>query len=77
MADRGLALVLGLGLLLAAPLAVEGQPAGKAYRIGVLSPGSAEGSSAEIALLRQGLRELGYVEGQNIRVEWHFAAGST
>jgi putative ABC transport system substrate-binding protein len=75
MTDRGFALVLGLGLLLAAPLAAEGQPAGKPYRIGVLSPGSAEGSSAEIALLRQALRELGYVEGQNIRVEWHFAGG--
>ena len=76
MADRILALVLSLGLLLAAPVAAEGQPAGKVHRIGVLSPGSAEGSSAEIALLREELRELGYVEGQNIRVEWHFAAGS-
>ena len=62
--------------LLSAPLAAEAQQPGKVYRIGVLSPGSAEGSSAEVALLRQGLRELGYVEGQNIRVEWHFADGS-
>ena len=60
---------------LTAPLTVEGQPARQAYRIGVLSPGSAEGSSAEVAALRQGLGELGYVEGQNIRLEWHFAAG--
>jgi ABC-type uncharacterized transport system substrate-binding protein len=69
------AFVAGTVCVLAAPVAAAAQPAGKAYRIGVLSPGSVEGSSAEIAALRQGLRELGYVEGQNIRVEWHFAAG--
>jgi hypothetical protein len=47
----------------------------KISRAGVLSPGTAQGSSAEIAALRQGLQELGYVEGQNIRIEWQFAEG--
>src|SRR5882672_12685360 len=59
------------GGLLAAPLAAEGQPA-KVPRIGVLSPGS-PGPSPLLDAFRQGLRELGYVEGQNIRLEYRFA----
>jgi putative ABC transport system substrate-binding protein len=47
------------------------------YRIAVLSPGSAEGSAADMAALRTGLREVGYVEGHNIRIDWKFAEGST
>ena len=62
--------------LLAAPLAVEAQPTGKVFRIGVLSPGSAQGSSVEMAALWTGLREVGYVDGQNIHIDWQFAEGS-
>jgi putative tryptophan/tyrosine transport system substrate-binding protein len=62
--------------LLAAPLAVEAQQTGKVFRIGVLSPGLPQGSSVEMAALRTGLREVGYVEGQNIRIDWQFAEGS-
>ena len=51
----------------------EAQQAKKVYRIGYLSFGSAKGLSEEA--VRQGLRELGYVEGQNIVIEWRFAAG--
>ncbi len=57
--------------LLAAPLAAEAQPAGKVYRIGIL--GNVPLSDTEGArlwgALTQGLRELGYVEGQNLIVE--------
>jgi ABC-type uncharacterized transport system substrate-binding protein len=70
------AFVAGTLGLLAAPLVAEAQSAGKVYRIGVLSPGSAQGSSVEMAALRTGLREVGYVEGQNIRIDWQFAEGS-
>ena len=59
------------GGLLAPPLAAEAQP-GKVPRIGVLSPGS-PGSSSLLDAFRQGLRERGYVEGQNIRLEYRFA----
>jgi putative ABC transport system substrate-binding protein len=59
------------GGLLAAPLAVEAQQA-KIPRIGVLSPGS-PGPSPLLNAFQQGLRELGYVEGQNIRLEYRFA----
>jgi putative ABC transport system substrate-binding protein len=57
-----------------APLAAEAQPAGKIPRIGFLFYG-APGPSAEIDAFRQGLRELGYIERQNIAVEYRFAGG--
>ncbi len=61
------------GALLAAPLAAEAQQTGKVPRIGALvvaSPGF-----PPIEGFRQGLRELGYVEGRNIAVEYRYAAG--
>jgi putative ABC transport system substrate-binding protein len=60
--------------LLAAPFAAEAQPAGKVYRIGFLFWG-APGPSAELDAFRQGLRELGYIEGQNVAIEVRFASG--
>ena len=56
------------GGLLAAPLAVEAQPAAKVPRVGLLGLGSAE-SSPLFEALRQGLRERGWVEGHNIAFE--------
>ena len=60
--------------LLAAPPAAEAQQAGKVYRIGFLFFGSL-GPSRELDTFRQGLRELGYIEGQNIVIEYRFASG--
>ncbi len=54
--------------LILAPLAVEAQPAGKVYRIGFLRAG--EPPRLFIEEFRQGLRELGYVEGQNLIIEF-------
>src|SRR5713101_4253649 len=62
--------------LLAAPLAVEGQPAGKVPRIAVLTTTSPPGSPATDAFV-QGLRDLGYVEGRNITIEWRWGRGTT
>ena len=57
------------GSLLAAPLAAEAQPAaGKVYRIGFLRAG--EPPKFWIDEFREGLRELGYVEGQNVVIEF-------
>ena len=44
--------------------------------IGVLSPASAAASARSMATLRQGLGNLGYVEGRNIAIEYRFAEGS-
>jgi ABC-type uncharacterized transport system substrate-binding protein len=62
------------GSLLTAPLAAEAQPAGKLWRIGFLGPASGEPIYADSLLsLRRGLRDLGYVEGENIALESRFA----
>ena len=62
-------------VLLAAPLAAQAQPAKKVPRVGFLSAAAAADSSAAIDAFRQGLRELGHIDGQNIAIEWRFAAG--
>jgi len=66
--------VLTLGaMLFALSLPAAAQQAGKVFRIGYLSGGSVKGS-IDIAVL-QALRGLGYIEGQNIVIEWRFAEG--
>ena len=60
--------------ILMAPLAAEAQQQGKVPRIGILTPAS-EASTPLWEAFRQGLRELGYVEGKNIVLEYRFAAG--
>jgi len=67
----GIAVVFALSIL--APLAAEAQPAGRLPRVGVISEGATLPSSA--TGFGQGLRELGYTEGQNIIVEYRYAAG--
>jgi putative ABC transport system substrate-binding protein len=70
----GLMLTLALSLLVA-PLATDAQRPAKVARIGYLSVGG--GADSPFAEgLRQGLRELGYVEGQNIAIEFRAAEGS-
>jgi len=62
------------GSLLAAPLAAEAQQRGKVYQVGILS--SANPRSAPIfQAFEQRLRELGYVEGQNVTIEFRNAEG--
>jgi hypothetical protein len=72
----GLAFVLTLSLIIA-PLAAEAQQAGKLYRIGLLggSPPNSPGGRLAWEGFFQGLRELGYVDGQNILVEGRSASG--
>jgi putative ABC transport system substrate-binding protein len=70
----GLILTLALGLLVA-PLAADAQPPIKVHRIGRLSAFSTDDANAFLFLeaFRQGLRELGYVEGQNLALEARWA----
>jgi putative ABC transport system substrate-binding protein len=53
----------------------EAQQPTKIPRIGYLSPTSPATNSARIEAFRQGLRELGYVEGKNIFIEYRYAEG--
>src|SRR5262245_35337068 len=69
-------LLYGLGMgLFAAPLAAEGQQAGKVYRVGYLGYDSPGSDPSAISALRQGLRDLGYHENENIIFEYRFAEG--
>jgi len=72
--DRRTFIASMLGAVLSAPLAIEAQQSGKVPRIGFLFYGS-PGPSPELDAFRQGLRELGYIEGQNIAIEVGFANG--
>jgi putative tryptophan/tyrosine transport system substrate-binding protein len=67
--------LLAVVALLAAPLAAEAQQAGKVYRIGYLSvPTRASVEQVLQAFLRK-LRELGWIEGQNLIIEYRWADG--
>ena len=66
--------VLALLALGAAPLAAEAQQAAKVARVGYLSPNLAASPHLRDAFL-QGLRDLGYVEGRNVVIEYRDAEG--
>ncbi len=71
----GLISTLALGLL-AASLPTEAQQAGKVYRVGFLDYRlRSTTTDPRLIALRQGLRELGYVEGQNLVLEYRSAKG--
>jgi putative ABC transport system substrate-binding protein len=70
-------LIAGSAALLLATLA-RAQPAKKTWRIGILSLRSRPPSfdlDRNFNAFRQGMRELGYVEGRNLVLEWRFADG--
>ena len=62
-------------LLLALSFPAEAQQSKKVPRIGLLSSGSRSTASARYEAFRQGLRELGYIEGKNIVIEYRYAEG--
>ncbi len=70
-------MALGELVILAAPLAVEPQQATKVPRVGFLSANSPFDPQFKPYLdaIRQGLREVGYVEGQSIAIEYRWAEG--
>jgi putative ABC transport system substrate-binding protein len=71
--DRRTLLAEAVGLLVA-PFVAEAQTVGKVYRIGFLRRTSPE--PADFEAFRRGLRELGYVEGQNVVIEQRYAHGA-
>jgi len=70
----GLISTLVLGLL-AGPLPTEAQQEGKVYRIGYLSRRWTKSQVGQLAAFKQGMRELGFVEGQNYVIEYRNAKG--
>jgi ABC-type uncharacterized transport system substrate-binding protein len=71
--SRRIFLVTFVGGIVAVPLAAEAQQAAKVARIGVPHPGAPATSKHFAAAFDQGLRALGYLQGQNIVVERRFA----
>jgi putative ABC transport system substrate-binding protein len=69
---RKLLIVLGAGAF-AAPLACFAAQPTKVARVGYLGVTSAAGAKSRIEVLRAGLRELGYVEGKNLVIEFRWA----
>ena len=63
------------GGLLAAPSTGDAQPAGKVYRVGYLTAGSISANPRVLEAFRQGLRDLGWVEGRNVVIEYRSAEG--
>jgi len=67
--------VLSILVLLAVAVIAQAQQPTKVPRIGYLSATSPSANVGRIEAFRQGLGELGYVEGKNIVIEWRYAEG--
>jgi putative ABC transport system substrate-binding protein len=76
MKKAGWSSILVAAMLLTVAVAVEAQQPTKIPRIGYLGFGSPSTIPTRIEAFRQGLRELGYVEGKNIFIEWRSAEGN-
>ena len=70
----GFTLTLALGILLG-PLAAQAQQTGKPYRIGFLGNSTAALEANLVGPFRAGLRDLGYVEGRNVLIEYRWTEG--
>ena len=75
MIDRRTFLAGTGAVLVTAPFTAQAQPAAKVYRIGFLSGSSPAAAKPFVEQFRQGLRQLSYVEGQNIHIEYRWAEG--
>src|SRR4030095_8521968 len=62
-------------LMLAVAVIAEAQQSKKVFRIGYLSSGNPTSESARAEGIRLALRDLGYIEGQNIAIEYRYAEG--
>src|SRR5262249_36802829 len=72
MLDRR-AFLAGMASVVGAPIVAEAQPAVTVPRIGILRPGAPPDPLVEA--FTQGLRELGYIEGRNVSLEYRWAEG--
>jgi putative tryptophan/tyrosine transport system substrate-binding protein len=63
------------GAVVVWPLAAGAQQGSRSWRIGMLDTASRELNEANLAAFKKGLREHGYVEGQNLTIEYRSAEG--
>ena len=75
MKNPGLSSILIAVVLLALGVTADAQQPKKVPRIGYLSSGNAASESARSEPFRLALRDLGYIEGQNIAIEYRYAEG--
>ena len=68
-----IAIAVAAILILASVHLAEAQQVKKVPRIGYLTGATPDGQTARIEAFRQGLRELGYIEGKNIVIEYRYA----
>ena len=71
---RAFLVALALAVL-TVPLTAQAQQPSHAARLGLLLPGTSTTIAENLAAFRQGLRELGYIEGQSIVIESRYAEG--
>jgi putative tryptophan/tyrosine transport system substrate-binding protein len=74
MRVKGIGFIITLGVLLGS-LAAQAQPTGNVYRIGFLGNSTAALEANLVGPFREGLRDLGYVEGRNVLIEYRWAEG--
>ncbi len=75
MRKAGVLSILFVVVLLAGAVIAEAQQPKKVHRIGFIAGATPSASSARIEPFRQGLRELGYVDGKNMIIEWRSPEG--
>jgi putative ABC transport system substrate-binding protein len=71
---KGTGFIISLGILLGS-LAAQAQQTGNVYRIGFLGNSTAALEANLVGPFREGLRDLGYVEGRNVLIEYRWAEG--
>jgi putative ABC transport system substrate-binding protein len=67
------AFITGLGAMLAAPLAARAQQPSKSFRVGILAHATPDVASASLAVFRQSLAGLGWIEGRNLSIDLRLA----
>src|SRR5437879_3683617 len=77
MRKAGVLSILFVVVLLAVGVIADAQQPTKVLRIGYLTPVSLSANAARIEAFRQGLRELSYVEGKNIVIDWRSSEGKS
>ena len=77
MKKLDLSSILVAAVLLTVAVVAQAQQAAKTPRIGMLLANSVSASAARVQAMQQGLRELGYVEGKNIVMDFKYADGKT